>query len=132
MSISQTQNITYKQNVTTYFPQSEIPGKVQLTELMEYVVVYDVVVEVLVVVIQYSKNLPSRPEPSFGLPSTARSSEEDTREVSPDLDGAMLESAWCTILLLLLPVQVPTGPALVVMKQIDAVLTVEVVELVLT
>lgn len=52
--------------------------------------------------------------------------------MSPDLDGVMLESAWCTILLLLLPVHVVTGPVLVVMKQIDAVLTVEVVELVLT
>ena len=34
--------------------------------------------------------------------------------------------------LLLLPEHVVTGPVLVVMKQIDAVLTVEVVELVLT
>ena len=93
---------------------------------------YDVVVEVLVVVIQYSKNRPSRPELSLGLPSTARSSGEDTRAVSPVLDGVMLESAWCTILLLLLPEHVVTGPVLVVMKQIDAVLTVEVVELVLT
>ena len=83
-------------------------------------------------VIYYSKNLPSRPERSLGLPSAARSLEEDTREVSPDFDGVMLESAWCTILLLLLPVQVPTGPPLVVMKQMEAVLTVDVVELVLT
>ena len=83
-------------------------------------------------VIQYSKNLPSLPELSLGLPSTAKSSGEDTRAVSTDFDGVMLESAWCTILLLLLPVQVPTGPPLVVMKQMEAVLTVDVVELVLT
>ena len=83
-------------------------------------------------VIQYSKNLPSRPELCLGLPYTARSSGEDTGAVSPVFDGVMIESACCTILLLLLPVQVPTGPKLVVIKQIEAVLTVEVVELVLT
>ena len=83
-------------------------------------------------VIQYSKNLPSRPELALGRPSTARSSGEDTRAVSPNFDGVMLEPACCTIFLLLLPVHVPTGPKLVVMKQMDAVLTVEVVELVLT
>ena len=83
-------------------------------------------------VIQYSKNLPSRLEVSLLLPSNASSSGEDTEAVSPDFDGVMLESACCTILLLLLPLQADSGPVVVVIKQIDAVLTVEVVELVLT